>query len=261
MIVAKSETKILELLKSYGVKDYSRLQKVPVVDKNGHTRMVYKKVGEIKNLQNKNHISDNGNMIIKQGLVKTRDIADYLEKKLKTIGYEVERKHSGLSNSEYITIKNAGNLFGKDESDDIEIRIADHDLPPTYDKQYQGDFDVKSNGNQRGGTNGAAQDYESLIAILAKKKGFNTPEYDKKVEEEKKHKEELRNKYAQQMQAQKDAAEDREWALDYAKKYLPEEYEKIQHYNEKADSVTGDKRKKYRKQLNAILNEIAQKYK
>lgn len=35
--------------KGYGKKDYSRLQKVPVVDKNGHTRMVYKKNGEEPN--------------------------------------------------------------------------------------------------------------------------------------------------------------------------------------------------------------------
>lgn len=107
-----------------------------------------------------------GKMRIKKGLKKTEDIADYFEKKLKDFGIEVERKYSGLSNSEYIIIKNEGEKFGKADVDDVEIRISDHNLPPTYDRQYAADFDVKSNGVERNGTNGDANDYDVVLSKI-----------------------------------------------------------------------------------------------
>jgi hypothetical protein len=115
--------------------------------------------------------ADKGKMRIKKGLKKTEDIADYFEKKLKDFGIEVERKHSGLSGSEYIIIKNEGDKFGKADVDDVEIRIADHNLPPSYDKQYAGDFDVRSNGVERNGTNGDANDYDEILKKVISKIG------------------------------------------------------------------------------------------
>ena len=41
MIVVRYCDEIIDIMKSYGIKDISKLKKVPVVDKNGHTRMVY----------------------------------------------------------------------------------------------------------------------------------------------------------------------------------------------------------------------------
>lgn len=132
---------------------------------------------------------------IKRGLTKTEDITDYLEKKLNNLGYEVERKHSGLSGSEYLIIKNAGEYFGKAEGDDVEIRIADHNLPPSYDRNYQGDFDVKSNGKERAGTNGNATNYEDILNQFAHKKGIENTSYDTFVSEKKSKEEEEKQKF------------------------------------------------------------------
>ena len=49
MIVVKADEEIKALMKSFGgKKNFSRLHKVPVTDKNGHTRMVW-----VKNDENK----------------------------------------------------------------------------------------------------------------------------------------------------------------------------------------------------------------
>lgn len=196
----------------------------------------------------------------KKGLKKTSDISDYMATRLESMGYEVERKHSGLSNSEYITIKNAGELFGKADTDDVEIRISNHDLPPSYDRQYKGDFDVRSEDVPRNGTNGDASNYEDILASLAKKKGIDTPEYDAKLKEREQERKEIANKYAEKITAQENAEKGREWAVEYAKKNLPYEYKQVQELYSKADTVTGDKRKQLRKQANKILNEIYARY-
>ena len=202
--------------------------------------------------------AEKGKMRIKKGLKKTGDIASYVKDKLEKVGYEIETHHSGLSDSEYITIKNAGELFGKADVDDIEIRIATHDLPPTYDRQYQGDFDVRSgDDNARQGTNYDAMNYEDLLAILMKKKGVATPEYDQKQKQIEAEREKIKNRNIAEAQAQKDAANGREKALDYIKNNMPDKYKEVQDLYAKADTVTGDKRKQLRKQANKILNEIA----
>jgi len=251
----KNDIEMSELLKSYGVKNFAKLRKVPIVDKNGHTRMVYKKTGEdIKTPKSKA-------LSIKDGLTETSEIADYLRNTISRMGYKISDHHSGLSDSEYITIENAGHLFGKDKTDNIEIRIATHNLPPTYDKQYQGDFDIRSGADKyRMGSNADAMNYDDLLSILAKKKGIATPNYDEKQKRiEQEHKErEWRNiaKYKQQ----EDAADNRIKALEYVKNNMPEKYKEVQDLYSKADTVTGDKRKQLRKQANKILNEIAEKY-
>lgn len=151
---------------------------------------------------------EKSSVIIKRGLKKTEDITDYMEKKLNEIGYEVERKHSGLSGSEYLILKNIGDLFGKDKVDDVEIRIADHNLPPSYDKKYQGDFDIMSNGKQRNGTNGDATNYENVLNILAHKKGLQNTSYDTFLSE-KKNKDEETKIYWEQFHKNKDEANKR----------------------------------------------------
>lgn len=252
-VVVKTDEKIIDLLKSYGHKNYSRLQKVPIVDKNGHTRMVYKKVDEDKKSVK--------TVSLKEGLTETSEIAEYLRNTISKMGYNISDHHSNLSDSEYITIENAGHLFGKDETDSIEIRIATHNLPPSYDKQYQGDFDIRSGTDKyRIGANGDAMNYDDLLALLAKKKGFSIPEYENKKAKEKLEREQQIQRNLQYYQNEREKADNRVKAMDYIKNKMPEKYKEVQDLYAKADTVTGDKRKQLRKQANKILNEIAEKY-
>lgn len=62
------------------------------------------------------------------------------------------------------------------------------------------------------------------------------------------------------MNYEREKAEKRPAALEYAKKNLKTQYQIIQDLYKKADMVTGDKRKQLRKQANKILNEIADEY-
>lgn len=203
--------------------------------------------------------AEKGKMRIKKGLKKTEDISKYVKEKLEKVGYEIETHHSGLSDSEYITIKNAGELFGKADTDDVEIRIATHDLPPTYDKQYQGDFDIRSGeDNSRHGTNNDAMNYDDFLAILLKKKGIATPEYDQKQKQLEAEREEQKQRNLAYYQNERDKADGREKALEYIKNNMPDKYKEVQSLYAKADTVTGDKRKQLRKQANKILNEIAE---
>ena len=206
-------------------------------------------------------VGGNKNINIREGLKSTDKITDYLEKKLESMGYEVERKHSGLSNSEYLTVKNSGDLFGKaDANDDVEIRISNHDLPATYDRQYAGDFDVRSEGSIRNGTNLNAIDYDDLLANFAKKKGYETPEYDKKIQARQNQIKIQQQNNVKMFQMQQDAEAGRKWAMNYAMKNLQNEYKQVSDIYAKADTFTGDKRKRLRKQANKILNDIYEKY-
>lgn len=191
----------------------------------------------------------------------TQKLTDYVSKTLSKMGFDVERKHSNLSDSEYISIKGAGDLFGKDKEDSIEIRIATHDLPPTYDKMYRGDFDIRSGSNKtRGGTNGSAQDYDSFLSSMAKKKGYTTTSYDKRQSDIKKAQEEIKKNYANKIAFEKNKELLRPKAMEYAKVHLPKQYKQVNDLYKQADTVTGDKRKQLRKQANKILNEIGEKY-
>lgn len=199
-------------------------------------------------------------MKFRSGLVKTDKITDYLEKKLQSMGYEVERKYSGLSDSEYLIVKNSGDMFGKESDDDVEIRISNHDLPPTYDRLYAGDFDVRSERSNRWGANADAIDYEDLLAKFAKKKGYETPDYDRKIKIQHDNMIIQRQNNLMAAQARDEAEAGRKWAMDYAKQNLQDEYKKVAELYAKADNFTGDKRKQIRKQANKILNEIYNKY-
>jgi hypothetical protein len=177
------------------------------------------------------------------------------------MGYEITNHHSNLSDSEYIAIENSGDLIGKDENDSIEIRIATHDLPPSYDRQYQGDFDIRSGEDKyRVGTNGNAMNYDDLLFFLAKKKGFSIPKYENKKLKEKQEREQQKQRNIQYYQHEQEKADNRIKALEYVKINMPEKYKEVQDLYARADNVTGDKRKQLRKQANKILNEISENY-
>lgn len=157
------------ILKSYGIKNYSKLTKTTIVDKNGHTRTVYKK-NRIENVAKKTKKPENNDMRIRRGLKKTDEIADYLESRLKKMGYDIERDYSGLSGSRYITITNYNDITGKESrynDNELKIRISDHDLPPSYDGLHGfHDFDVMSGNNSRPGNDGLATKYDEVIKKL-----------------------------------------------------------------------------------------------
>lgn len=199
-------------------------------------------------------------MKFRSGLVKTDKITDYMEKKLSSMRYEVERKHSGLSNSEYLIVKNSGDMFGKESNDDVEIRVSNHDLPPTYDSLYAGDFDVRSEKSNRRGTNGDAIDYGDLLAEFAKKKGYETPDYDRKIKMRQDNMIIQQQNNLMEARAKQEAEDGRKWAMDYARKNLKNEYKEVIDLYAKADKFTGNKRKQIRKQANKILNEVYNKY-
>ena len=104
--------------KGYGKRDYSKLQKVPVVDKNGETRMVYKKVGTE---ENKKTIASNNS----EKKITTNSLSAAISKNLglkkmqKTSSYS---RDSGNGKIAYKTIKN--------------------------EKYTDGDFYITSYGNQ-----------------------------------------------------------------------------------------------------------------
>lgn len=112
----------------------------------------------------------NENIRIKKGLSKTNDITNYLESKLKSLGFNVKRDASIISNSEYLTITNYKDMTGKESSyneSELKIRISNHDLPPSYDglNGYH-DYDIISENANRGGNDGNAIDYISLLQEL-----------------------------------------------------------------------------------------------
>jgi hypothetical protein len=205
-------------------------------------------------------------IVLNRGLNKTSDITDYLTKTLNKMGYETENKKSGLSNSEYITIKNVGALFGKDENDDIEIRIADHDLPPSYDNMHKGDFDIMSNNKQRGGTNGDARSYIDFLNIMAEKKNFplaNSKKYEQEQELKKQREENYKKEIAEKKE---NINNNNSIILNNLQKNNPEVFAKIKEYQsmleEKSDTpdylgnyankYTGEERRKINKKLKDI---------
>ncbi|MCQ2125092.1 MAG: hypothetical protein MJZ25_13005 [Fibrobacter sp.] len=114
----------------------------------------------------------NGMLRIKHGITKAIAIADYLEERLNSWGYETRRDASTLSNSQYITITNYSEKTGKESKynvDELKIRISDHDLPPSYDglNGYE-DYDLRSGkkNTNRPGTGGNATTYDVALQNL-----------------------------------------------------------------------------------------------
>lgn len=114
----------------------------------------------------------NGMLRIKHGITKANAIADYLEERLNSWGYETRRDASTLSNSQYITITNYSEKTGKESKynvDELKIRISDHDLPPSYDglNGYE-DYDLRSGkkNTNRPGTGGNATTYDVALQNL-----------------------------------------------------------------------------------------------
>lgn len=105
---------------------------------------------------------------MRQGLKKTNEIAEYINKNLLKAGYETETNMSAKSKSCYITILN----YNDDET--AKIRISDHDLPPTYDngRISAHDFDIRSENVKRAGNAGTAEDYAAFLTFILAKKGI-----------------------------------------------------------------------------------------
>lgn len=133
---------------------------------------------------------DNKAMRIKKGLKKTDEISDYMESKLNNLGFKTERHYSGLSGSEYLTITNFSEMTGEESGyngGELKIRIADHDLPPSYDGLHgYHDFDIISEGKNRGGNDGHATSYENVLKSLAGKIKTEKKEELQKIKKDKK---------------------------------------------------------------------------
>jgi len=65
---------------------------------------------------------------VKKGVGVVAD-ADNLADALKRMGIRVERKGSGLSDSQYLNVSHG-------ENPDLRVRIADHQIPPTYERSH-----------------------------------------------------------------------------------------------------------------------------
>lgn len=106
------------LEKGYGKRDYSRLQKVPVVDKNGHTRMVYKKMSADEIAEKKENKEK-----------ERQSVVDSVVKILneKGIKYRHDKSHQYWGNSDYITpLKPNGDVYVMPDGNVLKMRISDH---------------------------------------------------------------------------------------------------------------------------------------
>ena len=137
-------------------------------------------VGTVRNWKGKEYIkTEQGKWVpkkkssirIKQNLIKTSKIADYLETKLNKMGFKTDRDYSGLSDSEYITITNYKDITNKESfynGEEYKIRISGHNLPPSYEgKHGYYDEDIMSENNFRGGNNGNATYYDNFLKKIS----------------------------------------------------------------------------------------------
>lgn len=175
-----------------------------------------------------------------------------IKTKLEKMGYEVEESQSGLSDSGYITAKI------KDK--EYKIRVSDHDLPPSYDKTHgQYDFDIKGGGKDRPGTQGTAEEYQYLIARMAKIAGKDIPEQEKRIiEDDKKEFEKKRKSEEQQAQKRIIKIKSLEEREEKKKRLIETDgyaKEKIKELESEAEKYTGDKRKKKLKKLKEFIDE------
>ena len=198
-----------------------------------------KKVSSNKKMLDKqSKVKGKQSMRIKQGLKKTDEIATYLASKLKSLGFEIDKGSSGLSNSEYLTITNYQDITGKVSQyndKELKIRVSNHDLPPSYDGLHgYHDIDIKSGGVSRAGNDGNATDYESFLATIANSLGVQTPEY---TQREEKKREALLAAQSIRKQREQDKITSKEAAIKQLQDEYPEQYQKYLQYQEKLGEV------------------------
>lgn len=87
MIIVKSTAEIQSLYKSFGVKNYSRLQRKHIVDKNGRSRIVYVKPDEIKIKKLRNGTSV-GNQTFTDDEMKI--LNEFIQEESKVNNYETQ---------------------------------------------------------------------------------------------------------------------------------------------------------------------------
>ena len=224
----------------------------------------YKKVGEgqwVKVTEGKgNSETQEKTANEKKGIA---NIHKYMTTELNKMGFEVETSGSGLSDSEYITIKNWEEKTGKygvNNDGTYKIRISNHDLPPSYDRTHgYFDADITDGINQRSGSTGAAESYVSAMARIANAAGKDIPSHIKPVLDKWKKEKEQKDIYEKESQKKKEEhlsfLEDRESKKKYILENDKEAAKKLKELQDEADKWTGDKRKKKLKNVKDFIDE------
>lgn len=101
-----------------------------------------------------------------QKSVDRRGTADIVADHAKKLGYDVEKRGSASSGSEYLNLS----IGDGDNFQTLKVRISDHELPPTYGLMHgYADYEIGPHDS------GAVRGWAGVVDDLAKRAGKPTP--------------------------------------------------------------------------------------
>jgi len=180
-------------------------------------------------------------------------IQSHVVTELNRMGFVTDTASSGMSDSKYIDVTDTdGRLYKK-------IRISDHDLPPSYDNVHgEYHFDIISNGSDRVGTEANATGYHNVLKYFATLSGQGLSLHDQRLldvdDEQKKSAREYTTNRLNTYKELQERISSRDTKFKWISTNDSVLFERLNELRNKANSLTGEPRKKQLKKIKMILD-------